>query len=110
MKVNGVRQVVGIVPYLHDAKKIVLLKSRRHDDRWVFPKGGWEHGESQEQGALREAWEEGGIRGLVVEPIGEYMDYKKDGTVKGNFTYFLVRVTELEKDWPEMDQRERLEV
>ncbi|GAA5899080.1 hypothetical protein JCM6882_004612 [Rhodosporidiobolus microsporus] len=39
----------------------LLVSSRKKEDRYVFPKGGVEHGESSAQAAEREAWEEAGL-------------------------------------------------
>lgn len=36
-----------------------MITSRKHGEKWIFPKGGWEKGESLEEAAVREAWEEG---------------------------------------------------
>lgn len=39
-----------------------LVSSRKHRNKWVFPKGGVESGETSKEAALREAWEEGDPR------------------------------------------------
>jgi ADP-ribose pyrophosphatase YjhB (NUDIX family) len=52
------RIIVGVVPYLGDK---VLLCKRAIEPRyglWTLPAGFMENGESSEQGALRESWEE----------------------------------------------------
>lgn len=41
--------------------EVCLVSSRKHDSRWVLPKGGIEEGESEAQAAVRELWEEGGL-------------------------------------------------
>ncbi|MDI3297730.1 MAG: NUDIX hydrolase [Bacillota bacterium] len=65
--------------------------------RWTFPKGHVEHGESDEEAALREIEEETGVSGRVVDelpatryrflPPGEAEEVEKE------VRYFLVRAT-----------------
>ena len=55
----------------------VLLMKRRpdckdHPGEWSFPAGGIDPGETPEQCARREAWEETGRRPLILTPIGLY--------------------------------------
>ena len=38
---------------------------------WALPKGAIDPGESPEQTAVREAWEETGVRGTLVEKLGD---------------------------------------
>lgn len=40
-------------------------------DRWVFPKGQIEPGQSSKEAALREVQEEGGVRAEIVEKVGD---------------------------------------
>ena len=46
-----------------EALRIWLVSSRKHDGRFVLPKGGVEAGESSRQAAVRELWEEAGLVG-----------------------------------------------
>jgi 8-oxo-dGTP pyrophosphatase MutT (NUDIX family) len=32
---------------------VLMISSRRHEDKWVFPKGGWEKNETLEQTVVR---------------------------------------------------------
>ena len=41
--------------------RVYLVSSRKHQGRFVLPKGGIEHGESSRQAAVRELWEEAGL-------------------------------------------------
>ena len=42
-------------------------------ERWTFPKGGCEPGETLAEAAAREAGEEAGVAGRIgIQPIGEY--------------------------------------
>ena len=68
--------------------------------RWVIPKGVKELHLSSKQSAIKEAWEEAGIRGKVCKPsIGAYR-YRKWGgicTVK----VFAMEVSKVVRKWEE---------
>lgn len=53
-----------------DAKQILV--KRRDVPVWVLPGGGIEPGESSEQAAEREVWEETGLRVNIVRKTGAY--------------------------------------
>ena len=54
----------------------VLLQKRADNGWWALP-GGWvDPGESVEQGAVREVWEETGLRVSVKRLVGVYSDPK----------------------------------
>ena len=50
---------------------LVLLVHRARYDDWSLPKGKLEPGETWEQAALREVWEETGVRGRLGNYLGE---------------------------------------
>ncbi len=84
----------------------VCLITSRNGKRWVIPKGWIDPGQTAGETALQEAWEEAGLVGaLQREPIGTYL-YEKDGN-KYHVTVFVMKVTEVEQDWPERALRER---
>lgn len=59
----------GVVVYR--GKILALYKSYKNRyEGWVLPKGTVEAGESHEQTALREVWEEAGVRASIVKYIG----------------------------------------
>jgi 8-oxo-dGTP diphosphatase len=57
--------------------RVAVIHRPRYDD-WSLPKGKLEAGESFEDGALREVYEETGIRGRIVAELApaEYVDRK----------------------------------
>jgi len=74
--------------------------------RWGFPKGLIDPGETPPETALKEAYEEAGLRGRIVgEPLGEYR-YAKWGTML-TVTAFLMEVSQCENAWLEADRRQR---
>ena len=74
----------------------MLIRNSYGYQRWTFPGGGIEKGESLEQAASREVWEEVGIRVEKLEYLGSYFhtrQFKRDTvhcfygqTLEENFT------------------------
>ncbi|PLW44593.1 hypothetical protein PCASD_05156 [Puccinia coronata f. sp. avenae] len=100
----------------------LIVSSRKHPASWVLPKGGVEANEISDHGsaALREAWEEGGIRGKVVDRLHESTDPKAHRAVtklkifipRAEYSFWLIRVDEDQMgldsaSWPEKHERER---
>jgi phosphohistidine phosphatase len=84
----------------------VCLIRRRGTSNWGIPKGTIEVGDTAEETALNEAWEEAGLRGtLLGRSIGtyEYRKWNADLTV----AVFLMQVLEQDSDWQEAHFRER---
>jgi 8-oxo-dGTP diphosphatase len=62
---------------VRDDGRIAVVHRPRYDD-WSLPKGKLDPGESFEDGAVREVWEETGVRGRIraeLDPV-EYVDRK----------------------------------
>ncbi|KAI9095112.1 NUDIX hydrolase domain-like protein [Phlyctochytrium arcticum] len=109
---SGARIVVGVVPVVSSGTQIVLVSSRKHPDKWILPKGGWEDDETQVQSAVREAYEEAGLRGTIpsAEPLGRWPHHKQmAGSLEPSceFVFFAMQVSDLEEDWPERSERSR---
>ncbi|WAQ88104.1 hypothetical protein PtA15_9A229 [Puccinia triticina] len=96
----------------------LLVSSRKHLGSWVLPKGGVEEEELSDHGlaALREAWEEGGIRGKLVNQLHRSADPKSHPAVqklkifipRAEYSFWLVKVDQgLSSSWPEEHERER---
>jgi 8-oxo-dGTP pyrophosphatase MutT (NUDIX family) len=103
----------GVIPYrvLAEASagtpdvEVLLITSRKRK-RWVIPKGIVEPDLTAQQSAVKEAYEEAGIRGEVSDtPIGMFQ-YEKWGGICV-VDVFLLNVTELLTEWPEADLRDR---
>ncbi len=61
------RKCVAIVVMDPSTNLCLVGKRARTKDGWQFPQGGVDHGETHEQAAKRELFEEMGIRGCMVE-------------------------------------------
>ncbi|HZG18091.1 MAG TPA: NUDIX domain-containing protein [Candidatus Bathyarchaeia archaeon] len=67
---------------------------------WVTPGGGVDLGESFEEAAKRELWEETGIEGVEIGPwiwTREAVFQWEDGPIQAHERYYLVRVTAVEE-------------
>lgn len=82
--------------------KVVLVSSSRKQS-WILPKGGWEDDETAEQSAVREAYEEAGVVGVVGSGLRDVAFSNKHGGPCRLTTYVLY-VTEVLETWPESDR------
>lgn len=89
-----------------------LLVTSRDTKRWIIPKGWPVRGLKSHEAALREAWEEAGVRHTEVsaEPIGTYI-YQKRQSSGWSFPVqtlvYDVAVRELSDNYPESEERTR---
>ena len=85
-----------VIYYLDQAEPYFLLIRSRRDRSWGFPKGHLMEGEDLLSGAMRELWEETGIRQVSLVPgFTEHVTYRVNRA--GRFrqktvTYFLGQV------------------
>lgn len=71
--------------------EILVVHRPRYDD-WSLPKGKEDPGETSEETALREVWEETGVRGRILAPLDEVTYRLTDGRDKV-VTYFAMTPT-----------------
>ena len=98
---------VATFAYRESAESFELCLIRRiKSGKWGIPKGLVDPGETHEEAALKEAFEEAGIEGkLIGDPIGTYR-YEKWQTELTVQVYVMCVTNELKK-WDEMSVRER---
>lgn len=86
----------GVVFKTEGDSVFVLLISTRAGEVWALPKGLIEKGEAAEEAAIREIEEETGIRGEIVDELGEvsYWFRLKDEKYFKTVKYYLVKYLE----------------
>ncbi|KAI8971221.1 NUDIX hydrolase domain-like protein [Pilobolus umbonatus] len=104
---DDLRQIAGCIAIDHQQNKVLLISSSKHEDVWVLPKGGWENDETKEEAAIRETYEEAGVKGRLVRLVGNYINYDSYGYPKGVIWFYELEVKTIMECWPEMDFRER---
>ncbi|MBB2970642.1 NUDIX hydrolase [Phyllobacterium phragmitis] len=105
------RQVAALVYRYHDGRPEVLVITSRGTGRWILPKGWPQVGKTLSQAALREAYEEAGVRGAVaLQPIGSYGYEKTDLPPEANSAFtvdvFPVLFSHQERNYPERGERQ----
>jgi 8-oxo-dGTP diphosphatase len=74
------------------ADRILMAKIRQDGSEWwCLPGGGWEAGETAEEGVLRELWEECNVRGTIVRQTAHVVFAPGDEAIT-----FLVDIGEQE--------------
>ncbi|PWN92042.1 hypothetical protein FA10DRAFT_265849 [Acaromyces ingoldii] len=125
------REVAVALPFCRDqdgAVHICLVTSRKHDGKYVLPKGGVEKSDADSRSAaIREMWEEAGLRPSAQQqqpgPSNSIRDHKPhkhspspdpssdDFVPRAVYTAHQVQIERgaagEESQWPEMDERAR---
>lgn len=78
---------VGARAVVRDAAGRVLLIQRSDNGHWAMPAGAMELGESIAECAVREVWEETGLRASVVTPFAFYTGPDRTFTNMYGHTY-----------------------
>ena len=102
---------IGAIPFDIKNDRIALLfVTSQGRGRWIFPKGKRKKGETHKQGCKREAFEEAGVKGFVIEdaPLTNLITKStKDGFAEVAVTYYPLYVEEQFDEWPENGKRQR---
>ena len=106
-----IRHRVGIIPFeLRNNLVAIMLVTSQTRGRWILPKGKQRPSESHRDTCLREGFEEGGVKGIVLEnfPITTVISKQtKLEKIRMPVTYYPFAVTDQADDWPEARKRER---
>jgi len=97
----------AVVPYRFNGHELeILLITSIRKGRWIVPKGVVDLGTTARDSAVKEAFEEAGIKGRVsAQPFGEYSYEKWGGTC--HVELFLLEVETVLEVWPEAQERQR---
>lgn len=80
----------GALVYRYEGASLMLLLLRhRHGGHWSFPKGHVERGETEEQTAHREIFEETGVQVTLQKGFRHAVEYFPKPGVKKQVVYFL---------------------
>lgn len=79
---------------LFKGDQVLLIKNP--SDAWTFPKGLIEKGESPEETAIREVFEETGVKGRILSPIGEikYWYIREGKKIRKKVIFYLMEYVE----------------
>ncbi len=84
------------VVFVHDGSGFLFCR-KRSKDTWECPGGHIEPGETAAQGALRELYEETGLKCFVVQPLFDYHAVEQDDPSDNSWgRVYLVRVPRLD--------------
>jgi ADP-ribose pyrophosphatase YjhB (NUDIX family) len=100
----------GVLAYRHHRRNgiEILLVKKPLSQNWGIPKGKLVEGLSLAENAAKEAFEESGVRGKIVqETAGSYRAMKRRGDhqIVIEVSVFLLEVTSVAKQWPEKATR-----
>lgn len=77
-----------------------ILLLRKFNGDWVLPKGRVEDGESTRTAALREVYEESGVKGEIIKYLGKinykYKNIKRDEIVLKTVHWYLMKSNSME--------------
>jgi 8-oxo-dGTP pyrophosphatase MutT (NUDIX family) len=84
--------------------RVLLVRSKKDPRLWIFPKGHIDPGEAPRIAALREAFEEAGVTGLITGPAGPALTFRS-GDEMVAVDYYVVRLT---AEMPSPEGREKV--
>lgn len=97
----------AVIPFrLRTGKLEVLLITSRNKKNWIIPKGIIEIGLSPQQSAVKEALEEAGVSGNLIDKLFDEYTYEKWGG-KCRVKVYLLHVEKVHKNWEEKNIRGR---
>lgn len=101
-----IRECSGVIPFRVDSNCIlqVLMVKTKSNVGWAFPKGGVEPGLTKKENAIKEAFEEAGVIGVITEKLGKYSFTKNNQ--KQKITMYAMKVVCTTDKYPEAKFRD----
>lgn len=106
---DWLNQRSAAIPFFREDNviKVVLVTTKPKDkNNWIFPKGQVEMLMTPHESAAKEAFEEAGVTGNISPQVFNTYQHKKWGG-KMQVKVFLLDVTNIFNEWPEMKERNR---
>jgi 8-oxo-dGTP pyrophosphatase MutT (NUDIX family) len=100
----------GFMYAIIDGKPKIILIKNRFTKRWVMPKGKLDPGETVEQAAVREVEEETGVKGRILEYLGQnrfFFSFGKKRYHKTVDVYFMEAVGDTKLDPAKFDPHDK---
>jgi phosphohistidine phosphatase len=94
------------IPYRKQDGALEFLLITSQKGHWIFPKGIIDPGETPEETALKESFEEAGIGGKIAGPPVGFYTYRKWGS-ECAVSVYLLEVDREDEVWPESGKRRR---
>ena len=97
---------LGVIPFIDHSLDEVFIITSRKNGKWIFPKGKPEKDIPNKRVAIKEAYEEAGLKGelMETEPF-HFVDGDSENPT--TFILFPMMVTEVLNNWPEDTERNR---
>jgi len=98
---------IGVIPYIekNNSFRFIIVTSRRHPKRWIFPKGQVEPEMEDREAAINEAFEEAGVIGTIRGKAIRVQVRRKDSLI--TYKLYPFRISKLCRKWPERKVRKR---
>ncbi|KAM9481439.1 nudix (nucleoside diphosphate linked moiety X)-type motif 4a isoform 1-T1 [Clarias gariepinus] len=94
---EGFKQRAACLCFKNDREdEVLLVSSSRHPDQWIVPGGGMEPEEEPGGTAVREVYEEAGVRGTLGRLLGVF---EQNQDSKHRTYVYVLTVTETLEDW-----------
>lgn len=85
-----------------------LLLLKKFNGAWVLPKGKIESGESQEEAAIREVYEESGVSAEIVSYVGkvhyDYRNTRDNDTILKTVHWFIMKTKSMGNTNPQKEE------